>query len=434
MKNVREIALSLLLKWESEGEYINLTLGGVTNTLSDGDRRRLTALLYGTVERKITLDYWIATLTRGKTLTSTARNLLRMGLYELTFMHTPAHAVVNETVSLSAHRGEAALINGVLRRAVREPDSLTYPPREKNEARYLSVCYSVPQPTVKRLREVLGDGTEDFLIAVNRRAPLTLRVNTLKIDRETFLARLREAGISAAPTKWAPCGVTLTDDRPVREIPGFEAGWFFVQDEASQISTAVLDPQAGETVLDVCACPGGKSFGAAITMGNVGKVHAYDLHASKLSLITDGARRLGIGSLTAEAHDACESMPEWVDRADRVICDVPCSGLGVLGKKADLRYKDPAVMDTLPPLQTAILETVSQYVKVGGTLLYSTCTVNPRENRAVVDAFLAAHPTYVLVPFSCGSLSAPDGDLTLYPHTHATDGFYIANLERRAHD
>lgn len=428
--SIRATALSLLTAWEEKGSYINLSLGSVTESLTDSDRRFVTALVYGVVERLITLDYYINTLVRGAELSLRVRTLLRMGLYELTYMHTAPHAVVNETVKLARHAGEASLINGVLRRVIREPDALALPPREKNEARYLSIAYSIPLATVKHLRSYLGKECEAFLEAINSRAPLTLRVNTLKVSREELLAHFTEAGLTVEPTPIAPHGIRILSEVPVTQLFGFSDGYFFVQDEASQISTEVLAPKKGERILDICSCPGGKSFGAAIAMGNEGAIRSMDVHASKLSLITDGANRLGISIITPEEQDGRVTREDLVATADRIICDVPCSGIGVFGKKADLRYKEMDAIATLPALQGEILAVASQYVAPGGVLVYSTCTINPEENHGVVEAFLASHPNFTKESFAVGGLSSEDGELTLYPHRHKTDGFYIAKLRR----
>ncbi len=439
MMSIRLTTLRLLLSWERDAEYINLSLGKVTPTLSDTDRRFLTALLYGVVEHALTLDYYIASLTQGKSLDATVCNLLRMGIYELSFMHTPPHAVVNEIVKLARHKGEASLLNAILRRVANDPSCLVLPPREKNVARYLSIAYSVPLPTVKKLISVLGEETEVFLSVINEKAPLTLRINTEKMTRDAYLSHLSEADIVAVPTPYSPFGVTVLTEIPPTRLFGFEEGLFYVQDEASQISTLILSPQAGDTVIDICACPGGKSFGAALMMQNQGSILSCDLHASKLPLIQEGAKRLGISVIETLAHDGTESLHDREDTADCIICDVPCSGLGVFGKKADLRYKSTETLDTLPPLQSAILEVASRYVKPEGTLLYSTCTIHPGENEDVVTAFLQNHKDFVAVPFSLPSrdvsmpdLSAPDGMLTLYPHIHHTDGFFIAKLVRKS--
>ncbi len=429
--NTRRIALDLLARYEAGEAYINLVIGRACERLEDADRRYLTALIYGTVERLITLDYYIGALARRSELDSTTRDILRLGLYELLWMHTPHHAVVNECVKLTRSRGEASFVNGVLRAALREPHRLTPPPREKNLARHLSVLYSMPPRTVRLLLDILGDETEAFLAAVNTPRGMTLRVNTTRTTREKYLSALAAAGIDGHPTPYAESGILLSASLPPRSLPAWDEGEVYVQDEASQIAVAALGCAPGMTVVDLCACPGGKSFGAASDMQNRGRVLSRDLHASKLSLITEGVARLGLTCIEVAEHDATTPEDALIGIADRVICDVPCSGLGVLAKKADLRYKDMEAADRLPALQSEILETASRYVKAGGTILYSTCTVNPCENEGVTDAFLASHPDFIPQDFTVGALSSQGGHLTLYPHLHATDGFYIALLKRR---
>ena len=429
--NRRKYALDLLTRWEAGEEYINLTIGRAAEQVGDDDRRYLTALLYGTVEKCITLDYYIGVLAKRSNLDPTTRNILRLGLYELLYMHTPHHAVVNDIVSLGRNKGERGFLNGTLRAALRAPEILVPPPYDKNPARHLSVKYSLPISTVRLLSHILGEETQAFLEAVNAPHPLTIRVNTLRLSREAYLSHLVEKGIAATPTPFAPHGVTLDTSYPPKSLPGFEDGWFYVQDEASQIAVDALSPKAGSTLIDLCACPGGKSFGSALSMENKGQVMSYDIHASKLSLICDGAARLGLTCITVGEGDATTPDETLFGTGDYVICDVPCSGLGVLGKKADLRYKDTRVAEELPPLQRSILEAGANCLAEGGTLLYSTCTINPQENEGVTEAFLALHPEFEYVPFSVGALDAPKGHITLYPHIHATDGFYIAKLQRR---
>ena len=203
-----------------------------------------------------------------------------------------------------------------------------------------------------------------------------------------------------------------------------------MQDEAAQLAVAILSPAPGSTVVDPCACPGGKSFAAAIGMGDRGSVYAFDLHDSKLPLISDGAARLGLTSVKVAARDGREPDPALLGKCGGVLCDVPCSGLGVLGKKPDLRYRALDRAGELPPLQAALLSASAEYLAPGGRLLYSTCTLNPKENQAVVEEFLANAPGFRRVPFSVGGLDAPDGEITLYPHLHGTDGFYYALIER----
>ncbi len=433
-KNPRRAALRLLRTWEEEDKYVNLLLDSPAAAgFSGDDRRFLTALLYGTVERLLTLDYWIAALT-GKPadrLAPGTRALLRLGLYQLRFMEgVPDFAAINETVSLAAHRGERAFVNGVLRAATRSPERLAFPKREVDPAAYLSVAYSFPRGLVLHFLEAYGEAlTEELLAAYNAGEALTLRVNTKKTDRPSLLAALVAAGYEAAPTLYSPVGIRLARGADPTALPGFDEGRFFVQDEASQIATLALGAADATLSVDICAAPGGKSFGIAMDM-KAGRILSFDLHASKLSLISAGAARLGLSSIEVRAHNGEEPIAALCGMADAVLCDAPCSGLGVLGKKADLRYRAARRLGELPPLQERILTAAATYVKPGGVLVYSTCTLDARENDGVRAAFLEKHPDFSPEDFAVGDLSSTEGALTLLPPLHGTDGFYIAKFRK----
>jgi 16S rRNA (cytosine967-C5)-methyltransferase len=260
--------------------------------------------------------------------------------------------------------------------------------------------------------------TESLLAAFCKQPPLTLRTNTLHTTREALLHDLLDAGFSAVSSKESASGICLPS-APLSSLPGFSEGHFFVQDEASQLCVEALDAHPGMVVMDVCACPGSKSFGAAIEMENNGRIIACDLHQNKLSLIESGAQRLGISVIETLARDARNTNDAWLGLADRVLCDVPCSGFGVFAKKPELRYKDPSVSASLPDIQLSILENACRYVKAGGKLVYSTCTLLPRENQENVARFLTSHPEFSLLR-----------DRTLAPDTDGTDGFYFAVMEK----
>lgn len=425
----RELAFHLLQKAEKNESFLNLALDHALNVsgLSSADRALVSVLVYGVTERKLTLDYQLKFLSERPldSLETSVRIALRLGLYQLFYLEKiPPHAAVNETVAL-VPRKASGFVNAVLRNALRHPD-FPWPNPETEPNEYLSVKYSVGLPLVRKLTQIYGsERCESLLSAFASIPPTTLAVNTTKISREELLRHLP----NAAPTEISDKGLTVRGS--VRELYGFEEGYFLVQDEASQIAVEALGAEPGDCVMDLCACPGSKSFGSAIRMNNQGQIFSYDLHQKKLPLIASGAERLGLDIITASVQDARTPIPERFEWADRVLCDVPCSGFGVLAKKPELRYKDPAASESLPAIQAAILENACRYVKPGGILLYSTCTIFPEENEENVGRFLERHPEFSAEPFSVGSLSVPNGKITLLPDRIPTDGFFIAKLKKQ---
>lgn len=426
--NPRALALEVLTKCESGG-YSNIALDTVIkrNGLSGADRGLMTALIYGVIERKITLDYIISSLSSipDSKIEKETRNILRLGLYQLIYMgKIPAFAALNETVSLANKRSKG-FVNAILRSYLREGNKIELPDKS-NPVKYLSVHYSIGESLAQALLSSYSfDECKNILNAFSQIAPITLRVNNLKATRDEVFNELNCARL----TDFSPDGIIL-ESAAVSELECLKDGRVTVQDEASQICIRALDAKEDDLVLDVCACPGSKSFGAAMMMQNKGKILAFDIHENKLSLIKKGAERLGIDIIETQAHDARKPIEELVGKADKIICDVPCSGFGVIGKKPEIRYKDVSESARLPEIQFDILENVSNYLKVGGTLVYSTCTILPDENENNVEKFLAKHKNFELVPFSVGELEVDSGMITLLPHTHHTDGFFIAKLVR----
>ena len=424
----RALAFDLLSKAEKSKQYSNITLDNALKScdMSDADKRLASVLFYGVTEKKITLDYQIARLSSRpvKELDSAVLTAIRMGIYQLAFLdRIPAHAAINETVSLCT-RKTAGFVNAILR-AYTRASGITLPSKSDSVS-YLSVAYSVCEALAERFIDCFGeDEAEAILKGFDRTPDTTLRVNTLKISREELSSKIEGSTF----TENSPVGLHVKGS--VRELYGFDDGLFFVQDEASQVCVQALDAKAGHTLLDICSCPGSKSFGAAINMKNTGVVRSFDLHANKLSLVLSGAERLGINIINVQECDGRRFLPELESKADRVLCDVPCSGFGVLAKKPELRYKDPEESAALPKIQLDILENACKYVKDGGVLVYSTCTLLPEENQNNVKRFLSTHPEFSLCPWQVGSISAPDGMLTLYPHIHETDGFFVAKLIRK---
>ena len=430
--NVRKTALELLRSYEMEGRYVNLLLSSPKlSSFTREETALLTTLLYTTVENKLRYDYLICKLSkRGMdSIDPFVRDVIRLGMCQILDMRSiPDFAAVNETVKLARHNGERSFANAVLRECIRVKDSLPYPERAKNEQRYLSVRYSVPLATVKLLSSVFGDDTERLLDSFGKTSPLSLTVNTRKVTRDELIKRFSEYGATAS--RYSANGIRLEKSVPPTALDGFARGEFFVQDEASRIEAMALDAKEGECVIDVCAAPGGKTLAAAIAVGDGGRVYSFDLHASKLSLIEESVKRLGINCVTVAERDATAPDESLFGKADRVICDVPCSGLGVIGKKPDLRYKEISSADELVPLQKQILSCSAKYLRAGGVIVYSTCTLNPAENEGVVRAFLEENPDFSVLPIALDGKESQGIGITLTPFEHGTDGFYIAKLRK----
>ena len=424
MSDPRKIAYDVLVKCASAEQYSNIALDTAIkrSNLTPPDRGLLTALVYGVIERQITLDAIIDSLTdrKGGDISPDVRTLLRLGIYQLAYLdRVPDHAAVNETVNMAGKRSRG-FVNAILRAFIRSGKEIPVPQKEEDPIRYLSVKYSFCEGLCECFVAAFGlSRTEELFAAFDEHPDLTLRTNTLRITREELIAKLDEQGIRALPTKESEVGIRICDKSPVAELYGFGDGLFFVQDEASQLCVKALDAKEGMRVLDTCACPGSKSFGAAIDMQNKGEVMSCDLHKNKLSLVESGAARLGISILQTEERDARNTNDAWLETFDRVLCDVPCSGFGVFAKKPELRYKDPSASAALPDIQLAIVNSASAYTKVGGKLVYSTCTLLPSENEENVARFLSHNNNFKLIE-----------QRTLYPDVDGTDGFFYAVLER----
>ena len=425
----RALCLELLLRQCAAGQYANLTLDSALKrdkALSPADRGLCTALFYGVIEHRITLDYIIDGLSTlpPSAIEERVRMILRMGLCQLlNFDRVPDHAAINEAVVLTPRRSRG-FVNAVLRGFCRRGKQVDYPDPEGAPLRYLSVRYSVPEALAEAFCRGYGFARAERLFDAFSKTPaVTVRVNTARTTREAFLEQY-----GGTPTAISPHGVRFATAEGV--AGAIAAGECFVQDEASQICTEAVGARTGERVLDLCAAPGSKSFGMALSMENTGEVASFDLHENKLSLIRTGAARLGLSIITARAGDAREADPAKLGLFDRVLCDVPCSGYGVLAKKPDIRYKDVTAAAGLVPVQAAILERGAACVAPGGLLVYSTCTLLPAENGEQVSAFLAHHPEFVPEPFSVGHTHF-DGVVTLAPDTHSTDGFFVARLRKK---
>ncbi|MBQ2706722.1 MAG: 16S rRNA (cytosine(967)-C(5))-methyltransferase RsmB [Clostridia bacterium] len=434
----RAAAFRSLIACERDKKYSNLEIDAAIRRFKlEGPERGLyTALTYGVIERRITLDYIIAKLSTRPlaALDAPTTTLLRLGLYQLIWLdRVPDHAAVGETVALAKAEAPraASFVNAVLRGFQRTYGKDSLPLPEMCDPAYLSVKYSVGADVLAALHAASLD-TEALLAGFEAHRAVMLRVNTLKISRDSLLTQLAGADCEAEACRYSPFGVKLKNGTVTPEIAELiEKGFVYIQDEASQLAVLAASPAPGSTVIDTCACPGGKSFSAAMLMENTGRVMSFDLHKNKLSLVDSGAKKLGISIIeTAEKNGAVYDAA-LDSSADTVLCDVPCSGLGVIAKKPEIRYKSAAEFARLPEIQYAILKNAARYVKPGGTLVYSTCTLHPAENGAVCARFLAETDAFEAVEFDAGGIPSQGGMLTLWPHVHGTDGFFIAKFRRK---
>ena len=434
----RETALNALIACRKSGAWSNTVLKEyiARDRLSPRDAALATRLCYGVLQNRNKLDFFLRQLLTGrlKDLHPVVRDILHLGLYQIYELDkVPESAAVNESVTLAKkyckNPKAGALVNAVLRKAAATKGTLQEPTSYADR-------YSHPDELISLLKANLPKGKlEPMLIADNAAPRTVVQVNTLRTSAEELAERLNREHVCARPHDWMADCLVLSGTGSLEQLPAFREGLFYVQDPAAKLSVLCAGlPETGGSVLDCCAAPGGKSFAAAIAMGGRGKIISCDIYPHKTALIENGAARLGLTNITARQQDASQVVPEWVGAMDTVIADVPCSGLGIIRKKPDIRYKNLKELEDLPALQLKILETQASYVKPGGTLLYSTCTVLKRENEDVVSAFLAAHGEFATEPLPLPGVFPKNetGMLTLIPGEYDTDGFFICRLRRKA--
>jgi len=434
----RELAYKTLKTALSGNTYSNIAIDNVLkkNELSEADAGLMTNIVMGVTERRLTLDHIINKLSENPDrIDSDTKVLLRMGIYQIVFLdRIPAYAAVNETVDLAPKRSRG-FVNAVLRSLLRMIDKNRlgeiFPEKDEAPSEYLSVKYSFPTDMCDRFIEIYGyERTQKIFEIFNDPPVLTLRINTLKISTDEYLKLLDEKGIAYTRSPLLNHAVMLRDVG-FSSLPGYNEGYFFVQDTASQICVEAIGAEPGQLMIDACSCPGSKSFGSAINMKNEGKIFSFDLHESKLKLVKSGAERLGIDIIEESVRDGRIADENLVGRADRVLCDVPCSGLGVIAKKPEIRYKSLKDFERLPEIQLDILENCSKYLKNGGVLVYSTCTVLPEENCENVKRFLKRNPEFETMDFCVGDIRSDNGMLSLSPDIHGTDGFFVSKLIKK---
>ncbi len=440
--DAREIALKVINDVTSNHAYANIALVRELNRhkVSDQDRRFITELVYGTIKAGETLD-WIIGHYVTRSLNKVAPvilNILRMGMYQIFFLSkVPVSAACNQAVELTkkyGHIGTVKFVNAVLRNAGRGPEKVVYPDREKNIVKFLALKYFHPQWMVARWVKRLGPEATEELCQINNVTPaLSLRTNTLKISREELLNILEQEGVSAEPSEWTPEGIVCHSYPALSTLKSLREGLFQIQDESSMLVAHVLAPKPGEFIIDACGAPGGKSTHIATLMGNQGRVLSTDIYEHKLLLTKENAQRLGLTIIDTQTVDATTLGDKYARQADKVLVDAPCSGLGVLRRKADSRWrKNETMFQELPVLQKAILKSAAECVKLGGILVYSTCTTEPEENQRVVEDFLQDNQDFALE--HAGGffpVKGYEGNMVqLWPHIDHVDGFFISRLVR----
>ncbi|MBR4990266.1 MAG: 16S rRNA (cytosine(967)-C(5))-methyltransferase RsmB [Oscillospiraceae bacterium] len=434
----RETALNALIACRKDGAWSNGVLKDYIqrDRLDPRDAGLATRLCYGVLQNQAKLDFYLKQLLTGKLkdLHPVVRDILHLGLYQIYELNKiPDSAAVNESVALTKKYNKnpkaASLVNAVLRNAVRTKGTLKEPVSYAEK-------YSHPDELIALLKANLPKGKLEMMLKANNASPDTVvQVNTLQISAEDLQKKLEEQNVSVQPHGWMKDCLVLSGTGNLEQLPAFREGLFYVQDPASKLSVLCAQlPQEEIRVLDCCSAPGGKSFAAAIAMGGKGHITSCDVHSHKTALIRNGVDRLGFTNITERQQDATATVPEWIDAMDAVICDAPCSGLGIIRKKPDIRYKNLKETEELPALQLQILRNQANYVKPGGVLVYSTCTVLRRENEDVVKAFLDSRDDFYLEPLDLPEVFPKNetGMLTLIPGEYDSDGFFISRLRRKA--
>ena len=431
MDNPRELALKSLIKTEVNSVFSNLEINTTLSraSLDEKDARLYTILYLGVLESKMLLDYVIehySSIPLAK-IEITELNILRLGIYQLYFLtKIPDYSATNECVRLAPKKSKG-FINAILRAFIRDEKNIKLP-KEKWQA--VSVLHSFPMPLIELLIDSYGEETAYELVTYKpKEQELSLRVNTIRVSTSDVISELEKRGATTQRSQYSSdvikCKIQASK---INDL--FELGFIFVQDEASRVCTRVVNAQPNEIIADVCACPGGKTLSMALDMQGKGQIYASDLHKSKLSLITKSAKRLGADIISVREQNAKEYVAEYDSKFDKVLCDVPCSGLGVIFKKPEIKYKDINDIKALPRIQYDILSNCAKYVRVGGELIYSTCTIVNEENEGNVEKFLKENDGFVPVDFEIGDVRSKNGAYTFLPHKTKTDGFFVAKLKR----
>jgi len=437
--DAREVALLTLAACEKQGAWSDGYLKKMLreHQLDSRDAALATRLCFGVLQNRMLIDWHLASFcnTALNKLDLKVLCALRTAVYQILFMDKiPSSAAVNEAVNLTKkycrNPRASGMVNGILRSILRA-EKLDEPVG-KDRLETISIKYSHPRWLVEEFAATLGiDDTEKLLSADNAQPPITVQVNTTKAATEQVEEILRLEGVETVRHPLLSDCLLLSGTGNLERLTAFHDGLIYVQDVAARLAVTAAGIQPGQRVLDCCAAPGGKSFATAIDLQNRGEVISCDIHDHKIKLLEAGRDRLGLNIIKPLLHSATERNDEWVSGFDTVITDVPCSGLGIIRKKPDIRYKNPEPLKNLPEVQRSILNNCSAYVKPGGILIYATCTLLKRENEDIVLDFLASHPEFTAESLGLDVLSGKNSTLTFWPHIHGTDGFFVAKLRKK---
>ena len=438
MKSYRAQAIETLKKIFKDKSYSNIV---INNDMKNVDNRFLSLYrksVLGVVENLIFIDWIINQVSKTKTkkMETDVLLVLRLAVYQIFFLDkSHENIVVNESVQYIKDNGNiraSKFVNAVLRNILRSKDNLIGKMNELPRDDYLSVKYSYPKELIVKWEKQFGKDVDKVLIANNTEAPLEIRVNTLKIQRDELIKLFEEKGIKSYKCKYADKGLIIENPFEIDKTDEYKNGLFSVQSESSMLAGQILNPKENSFIIDVCAAPGGKTLNAAEMMNNTGKILSRDIYPAKLRLIENEIKRLGIKNVKVEKYDARKLDESLVGKADYVIADVPCSGLGIIRRKPEIKYNETDLKD-ITEIQYKILENASKYLKQSGELVYSTCTTNKEENIEIINRFLK-NKNFILADFSDiineDFKTAKDGYIEIYPHLHGMDGFFIAKLKR----
>lgn len=434
MKTSRELVLEALCKMQTKDAFSNIVIDKLLteSKLDIRDRAFASKLFYGVIERKITLDFCISKYSKMpmNKISYDILNILRMGIYQLVFMKSvPDNAAVNESVKLVEKVKKISakgFVNAILRSFLRDDKKIPVPNHNKFPKKYLSVKYSCPERLIEKWQNEYGEeNTEQILKASIGAPPIFIRVNTEKTDKQELKEKLEKSKITVSEIDECDNCLIISNSGGIENLKEYREGLFYVQDLASQLLCNLIAPKSGETIFDMCAAPGGKSFTMAQYIKNDGHIFALDMHNHRVNLIKKGAERLSLYCIETKTNDATVFDDE-LGLADKVLCDVPCSGFGVIRRKPEIKYKNIDEFDSLNLIQKNILDTSSKYVKKGGVLIYSTCTLSKAENDAVADDFLLSHTDFS----PCIINRYDDYKHTFLPCEHNSDGFFVAMFKK----